>query len=104
MAILGDFYRILMVFNHFSIKLIEKSIKLIQQMLILYGGLVGISQQFENIGKQSILMTWDLRNTGKQSILMTWDLRNTGTRTILRAWDPGNTLNTNHFGDLGSEK
>ena len=45
---------------------------------MLYGNPVGMTQNYENIGKPIILMTYEPGNTGKPFLLMTWEPGNTG--------------------------
>ena len=76
----------------------------IENHIILYGKPVGMTQDDENLGTQTILMIWEPGNTGKQSILITWDPGNTGKQSILITWDPGNTGKKYPFNNLGSWK
>ena len=63
----------------------------IKNHIILYGNPVGMTQNYEHIGKRSILITWEPGNTGKHVIFINCEPGNTGTRTILITCEPGNT-------------
>ena len=54
----------------------------IKHHIILYGNPVGMTQDYEHVGTQAILLTCDPGNTEKQSILITWEPGNTGKQSF----------------------
>ena len=70
---------------------IDVGLFFIKNHVISYGNPVGMTQNYENNKKQSILITWEPGNTGNRSMLITWGPGHPGKRTILITCEPGDT-------------